>query len=65
MRKYGIDDDLRIIFKSCSFTSVEVFLGQLLLPHALCNRISTTIKLFSIMLHLQMFKIMFEDEKTL
>ena len=44
---------------------VEVILGQLMLQYALWNIISTTIRLFSIMLHLQMFKIMFEEEKKL
>jgi hypothetical protein len=54
MSKYGNDDDVRIIFKSCSFTSVEVILGQFLLQFALCNRMSTKIRLFSIIvLHLQ------------
>ena len=53
MSKYGNDDDVRIIFMPCSFTLVEVILGQLLLQYALCNRMSTKIKLFSIMLHLQ------------
>jgi hypothetical protein len=53
MSKYGNDDDVRIIFMPCSFTLVEVVLGQLLLQYALCDRMSTKIKLFFIMLHLQ------------